>query len=155
MLFRSAAIGQLRRACGPMTAQTGQPSGDSSGRSYEAPEGLVFCGGGGIKRVIEYVILKNAPDQWDARVTVNGETVRAMTAYSYFGNEPEPEGFVVALLGEDRSEFLVYDRNGEAWVEYGDYAYRPCNCSADGCRQGFGAEVKGCIRDQLCRSMRF
>ena len=40
---------------------------------------------------------------------------------------PEPEGFVVALLGEDRSEFLVYDRNGEAWVEYGDYAYRPCN----------------------------
>jgi hypothetical protein len=33
----------------------------------------------------------------------------------------------VALLGEDRSEFLVYDRNGEIWVEFGDYAYRPCN----------------------------
>jgi hypothetical protein len=122
-----AAIDQLRRACGPMTTHSGGRQEEPAGRSYEAPEGLVFCGGGGIKRVIEYVILDDAPDQWDARVTVNGETVRAMTAYSYFGNQPEPEGFIVALLGEDRSEFLVFDRNSEVWVEFGDYAYRPCN----------------------------
>jgi hypothetical protein len=122
-----AAIGQLRRACGPMTAKAGAGSGEPAGRSYEAPEGLVFCGGGGIKRMIEYVIFDNAPDQWDARVTVNGETIRAMTSYSFFGNEPEPEGFVVALLGEDRSEFLVFNRDGEAWIDFGDHAYRPCN----------------------------
>ena len=34
-------------------------------------------------------------------VTVNGETMRAMTAYSFFGKSQPPRGFVVALLGED------------------------------------------------------
>ena len=94
----------------------------------EAPEGIVYCGGGGIQRQIEYVIDDNASDQWDARVTVNGETRRAMTSYSYFGsNQPAPEGFVVALLAEDRAEFLVFSRNGENWIEFGDYTYQQCN----------------------------
>ena len=112
-----AAIGQLRSACGFSGA----------GGGMEAPEGIVYCGGGGIKRQIEYVILDNPGDKWDVLVTVNGETQRAMTAYSYFGNAPEPEGFVVALLAEDRSEFLVFSNRGENWLEFGDYTYRQCN----------------------------
>ena len=115
----AAAIGQLRAACG---------WGGTAGGGMEAPEGIVYCGGGGIQRQIEYVIDDNASDQWDARVTVNGETRRAMTSYSYFGsNQPAPEGFVVALLAEDRAEFLVFSRGGEQWIEFGDYAYYPCN----------------------------
>ena len=35
--------------------------------------------------------------------------------------------FLVALLGEDRSEFLVF-RDGEAsWIEYGDQRYDACD----------------------------
>ena len=114
-----AAIGDLRRACG-----------DHSGGEYagmEAPEGIVYCGGGGIKRQIEYLIIDEPRDKWDARVTVNGETMRAMTSYSYFGNNAPPKDFVVALLGEDRSEFLVFSRGNEHWLEFGDYTYRQCN----------------------------
>ena len=64
-----------------------------------APEGVVYCGGGAIKRRIEYRIIDKPEDKWDARVTINGETTRAMTAYSYFGNAKPPRGFAVALLG--------------------------------------------------------
>ena len=93
----------------------------------EAPEGVVYCGGGAVKRQIEYVVLQNAQGQWDARVTVNGSTIRAMTAYSYFNNSQPPKGFVVALLGEDRSEFLVFKDGDNDWLEFGDYTYRKCN----------------------------
>ena len=93
----------------------------------EAPEGVVYCGGGDIKRQIEYAILENADDQWDVRVTVNGETLRAMTSYSYFGSAETPAGFFVALLGEDRSEFLVFRDGGQDWLEFGDYRYDQCN----------------------------
>lgn len=93
----------------------------------EAPEGIVYCGGGQVKRQIEYLIRQNAPDQWDATVNVNGESLRAMTAYSYFGNAEPPQGFVVALLGEDRSEFLVFKDGNRNWIEYGDYEYSQCN----------------------------
>lgn len=114
----SAAIGSLRSACN---------SDASQGASKEAPEGIVYCGGGGIKRVIEPVILDNPEGEWDARVTVNGEAIRAMTAYSYFGNSEPPAGFVVALLGEDRSEFLIFSEGSANWMEYGDYRYDQCN----------------------------
>ena len=114
-----AAIKSLRAACSGREASVPPP--------VEAPEGVVYCGGGAIKRQIEYVILGNAADQWDARVTVNGQTIRAMTAYSYFGQAVPPRGFVVALLGEDRSEFLVFRDGNEDWLEFGDYTYRKCN----------------------------
>ena len=114
-----AAIMALRTACRRGTA------GPSA--SIEAPEGVVYCGGGAVKRQIEYVILQNAQDQWDARVTINGDSIRAMTAYSYFGNSPPPKDFVVALLGEDRSEFLVFRDRDKDWLEFGDYTYRKCN----------------------------
>ena len=90
------------------------------------PEGVLYCGGDAVKRRIEYAILPDAQDQWDATVTVNGETIRAMTAFSYFGQSQPPRGFVVALLGEDRSEFLVFREGDKDWLEYGDYTYRQC-----------------------------
>ena len=114
----SAAIKSLRSACSGGTHRAAQ---------YEAPEGVVYCGGGGVKRQIEYLILDNPEGEWDARVTVNGETTKAMTAYSYFGNSEPPKGFIVALLGEDRSEFLVFQDGGENWLEFGDYRYDQCN----------------------------
>ncbi len=113
-----AAIRSLRSAC---------VSDASQGASYEAPEGIVYCGGGAIERVIEPVILDNPEGEWDARVTVNGESIRAMTSYNYFGNSEPPTGFVVALLGEDRSEFLIFRDGSENWLEYGDYRYDQCN----------------------------
>jgi hypothetical protein len=115
----AAAIKSLRAAYGE--------HGAGSSASIEAPEGVVYCGGGAIKRQIEFGILDKPQDQWNARVTVNGETVRAMTAYSYFGNSKPPRGFVVSLLGEDRSEFLVFRDGDEDWLEFGDYTYRKCN----------------------------
>lgn len=93
----------------------------------EVHEGNIYCGGGQIKRQIEFVILESTSDQWNARVTVNGNTVRAMTAYSYFGNYAKPKYFVVALLAEDRGEFLLFKDDQSDWLEYGDYTYRKCN----------------------------
>lgn len=114
----SAAIKSLRSACAASTQNS---------LKTEAPEGVVYCGGGGVKRQIEYAILENPDGEWDAIVTVNGETKRAMTAYSYFGNSEAPKEFVVALLGEDRSEFLIFQDGGENWLEFGDYQYSQCN----------------------------
>lgn len=93
----------------------------------EMSENAVYCGGGQIKRQIEYSILENTDDDWNAILTINGETLRAMTAYSYFGNTEPPEGFVVALLGEDRSEALIFKDENDDWLEFGDYTYRKCN----------------------------
>jgi len=115
----SWAIRSLRSACGS-ASQT-----ESS--ATEAPEGVVYCGGGQVQRRIEYLIRDDAPDQWDAIVTINGGTVRAMTSYSYFGNAETPRGFVVALLGEDRSEFFVFKDGSRNYIELGDYQYSQCN----------------------------
>ncbi|MDG1752573.1 MAG: hypothetical protein P8I03_13070 [Thalassotalea sp.] len=92
----------------------------------EAPEGIVYCGGQ-VKRQIEYQIRENQPDQWNAIINFNGDILRAMTAYSYFGNAVPPKGFVVALLGEDGSEFLVFNDGDKNWIEHGDYEYIQCN----------------------------
>lgn len=115
----SAAIKSLRSSCGH--------AGHGASTAMEAPEGVVYCGGGQIKRQIEYRILEKPDGKWDAVVSVDGEEIRAMTAYSYFGNAEPPEGFVVALLGEDRSEFLVFRDGNKHWLEFGDYTYRQCN----------------------------
>jgi hypothetical protein len=120
-----AAIKSLRAACSGRPAGGSAPAGAAS--PGEAPEGVVYCGGGAVKRQIEYVILPNPSDKWDASVTVNGQPIRAMTSYSYFGKAAPPRGFVVALLGEDRSEFLVFRDGDEHWLEFGDYTYRRCD----------------------------
>lgn len=114
----SAAINSLKSACDGAASDTAR---------YEAPEGVVYCGGGAVKRQIEYQILDTPDGEWDAVLIVNGEATRAMTAYSYFGNAETPKGFVVALLGEDRSETLVFKDGGKDWLEYGDYQYDKCN----------------------------
>ncbi len=90
--------------------------------------GLAFCGGGAIKRRIEYTVMEKAPDQWNASVTVNGQTQRAMTAYSYFGKSKPPQGFVVAILTEEQrgAEFLVFSHGGKRWIEFADYQYKQC-----------------------------
>jgi len=116
----SAAVRSLRAACNSGTSASESPS-------MEAPEGIVYCGGGAVQRVIEYAIVGQSGNQWDAIVTVNGQTVRAMTSYSFFGNSQPPAGFQVALLGEDRSEFLVFSDGGRNWIEFGDYTYEQCN----------------------------
>jgi hypothetical protein len=112
------AIRSLRAGCRELNLRSAP---------MEAPEGVVYCGGGGIKRQIEYVILDNASDEWDARVTINGETQRAMTSYSYFGNAETPKDFVVALLAEDAPELLIFRNGNENWLELGDYRYDQCN----------------------------
>ena len=114
----ATAIASLRAAC---------TSGAGGATAGTVPEGIRYCGGEGVKRQIEYAILKDPQDQWDATVTVNGDTIRAMTSFSYFGQAQPPRGFVVALLGEDRSEFLVFREGDKDWLEYGDYTYRQCN----------------------------
>ena len=118
-----SAIRALRSACSaaPVKA-TAQPT-----HRPEAPEGVVYCGGGGIKRQIEFRILDNPKDTWNARVTVNGETMRAKTDYDYFGDEQDPPGFVFSLQREDRAELLVFSHKGKNWLEFGDYTYRQCN----------------------------
>jgi len=113
-----AAIRSLRAGCREL---------NQSSAPMEAPEGVVYCGGGGIFRQIEYMILDNASDEWDARVTINGETQRAMTSYSYFGNAETPKDFVVALLAEDAPELLIFRNRNENWLELGDYRYDQCN----------------------------
>ena len=122
-LFLVAAAGCAQKDA-PNSVVTPEPQAPVAA---EAPEGVVYCGGGEIKRTIEYAILDNAADQWDARVTVNGDTQRAMTSYSYFGNAKPPQGFVVALLGEDRAEYLVFKDGARNWLELGDYQYDQCN----------------------------
>ncbi|MEE4014914.1 hypothetical protein V1T76_22815 [Roseibium sp. FZY0029] len=94
--------------------------------SVETPEGGIFCSDGETPRRIGYQILDRADGEWDALVTVDGTKIRAMTAYSYFGNSTPPTGFVVALLGEDGSEVLVYGDGENDWLEQGENRYDPC-----------------------------
>lgn len=73
-------------------------------------------------------------DVGDSTETVIHESVHILEAHCYgfmgherFGNSKPPRGFVVALLGEDRSEFLALKDGDEDWLEFGDYTYRKCN----------------------------
>ncbi len=93
----------------------------------DIPAGVRYCGGDKVKRVISFTIAPKPADQWDVRVTVNGQVHKAMTAYSFFGKAQPPQGFVVALLGEDRSEILVFHDADKDWLEFGDYTYRKCD----------------------------
>lgn len=104
------------------------PEPETAPKSVEPaePDQIAFCGVDYEERRISYDILENAPDEWDARVTVNGETVRAQTAPGYYGDAPPPKGFVVALLGEDQSEYLVFSDGGYDWIELGRFLFPRC-----------------------------
>jgi len=80
-----------------------------------------------VQRVIEYAMEGQPRAQRDVIVTVNGETVRAMTSYNFFGNAQPPVGFQLTLLGKDRSELLVFSDEGRNWIEFGDYTYEQCS----------------------------
>lgn len=122
------------------TSPSGTATSTSQARvSPESPEGVVYCGGKGIKRVIEHTSpTKSSPqNQWNVTVRI-AETdertkkrterqVRAMTAYSYFGNQKPPAHFRVAILLEDKGELLVFQDGNKHWLEYGDYRYEQCN----------------------------
>ena len=76
----------------------------------EKAEGLVYCHG---KTILEYRLVnpeKNGTAS-DVDLTVNGKTVRFMTAYSWFGsNQATPKGFRFAILGEKQFDpLLVFD----------------------------------------------
>ena len=107
--------------------------------SLESPEGVVYCGGKGITRMIEYTTptKPSQQNQWNVRVTIVETNVRtktrterqtrAMTAYSYFGKQQPPAHFKFALLLEDRVEMFVFQHGNKRWLEYGDYRYDQCN----------------------------
>ncbi len=92
-----------------------------------ASKGVAYCGEAAGKQRIEYHTPEQPDGEWDAVVTVNGTDIRAMTAYSYFGKTQPPRGFVVALLGEDHSEYLVFEDDGQRWLEFGDSRYDACD----------------------------
>jgi hypothetical protein len=60
-------------------------------------------------------------------------TVPAWAGWSYSGPSGTPNAFIqagdmtFALLGEDRSEFLLFHDGDEDWIEFGDYTHRKCN----------------------------
>ena len=108
----------------------------TSTQRIEAPEGRVYCGGGAIKRVIEYGSDGRRQESIFVHIseenTLTGEKTfrreEGITAYSWFGNnEPAPEGFVKALLLDNGGEMLVFEDGNQHWIEYGDYTYRQCN----------------------------
>ncbi|MFN3131909.1 hypothetical protein [Roseibium sp.] len=94
--------------------------------SLEAPVDGIFCSPDNRPRQIAYQIVERADGEWDALVSSDGTQIRAMTAYSYFGNSKPPNGFVVALLGEDGSEVLVFRDGDSSWLEQGEIRYNPC-----------------------------
>lgn len=127
-MIAAALIAVLAGCASSDGARTGQAGAKAPpAAKVEAPEGVVYCGGGQVKRQIEYAILPKPKDKWNARVVINGKASRAMTSYSYFGKRQPPKGFIVALLLENRAEMLVFRDGGRDWLEYGDYTYRKCN----------------------------
>ena len=78
--------------------------------AMEKPEGVVYCHG---RTVIEYRLVNPEANGTasDVDLTVNGKTIRVMTAYSWFGsNQVAPKGFKFAILGEKQFDpLLVFD----------------------------------------------
>ena len=118
------------RGCGP-NQLVGVSCSIFSGRfvrvSAQPSKGVAYCGEAAGKQRIEYHTPEQPDGEWDAVVTVNGTDIRAVTAYSYFGKTQPPRGFVVALLGEDHSEYLVFEDAGRRWLEFGDSRYDECD----------------------------
>ena len=76
----------------------------------EKHEGTVYCHK---KTVVEFRLIDPAKDgtAQDVNLTINGNTKRYMTAYSWFGsNQPTPKNFKFAILGEKEFDpLLVFD----------------------------------------------
>lgn len=93
--------------------------------AIENAEGIVYCHG---KTVVEYRLINPEKDGTasDVDLTLNGETKRFMTAYSWFGsNQATPRGFKFAILGEKQFDpLLVFDCYLE---DAGKNKYKQCN----------------------------
>lgn len=118
IMGRITGLKLIAAALGLCAAYTNAPA-------LEAPEGIVYCSKDIIPRVIEYRFVDNT--QWDVVVTLDGNVQRAMSAYSFFGKAKAPEGFIVALLLENHKQMLVFQKDGENWLEYGNDHYAQCN----------------------------
>ena len=94
--------------------------------AMEAPEGIVYCGGDP-EQQIEFAIRPYTGEQWNVAMTIDGQRVRAMSSYSYFGRQKEPDGFVVILLAETGDDYMVFDANGEHWLEMEQTRFDQCN----------------------------
>jgi hypothetical protein len=96
-----------------------------SASAIERAKGVVYCHG---KTVIEYRLVNPEKDGTasDVDLTVNGETTRYMTAYSWFGsNQVVPRGFKFAILGEKQFDpLLVFD---DYLVDVKKIKYTKCN----------------------------
>lgn len=117
-----------KSGCTQVSEMQGCDVNKTKAQNQKAGFGIAFCGGGGIKRRIEYTIMEKSTGPMNATVTVNGETQNAMTSYSFFGKTAPPKGFVVAILPEKpgNGEFLVFSNAGKNWIEFGDYQYDQC-----------------------------
>ena len=94
--------------------------------AMETPEGVVYCGGDP-EQQIEFAIRPYTGQQWNASMTIDGQRVRAMSSYSYFGRQKEPDGFVVILLAENGNDYLVFEAGGEHWLEMEQTRFDQCN----------------------------
>lgn len=94
--------------------------------AMEAPEGIVYCGGDPNQQ-IEFVIRPYTGQQWNASMTIDGQRVRAMSSYSYFGRKKAPEGFVVILMAETGDDYMVFEADGEHWLEMEQTRFDQCN----------------------------
>ena len=94
--------------------------------AMEAPEGVVYCGGDP-EQQIEFVIRPYTGQQWNVAMTIDGQRVRAMSSFSYFGRQKAPEGFVVILLAETGDDYMVFEINGEHWLERDQTRFDQCN----------------------------
>ena len=78
--------------------------------AIEKAEGVVYCHG---KTILEYRLVNPERNGTASNVdlTINGQTARFMTAYSWFGsNQVTPKGFKFAILGEKQFDpLLVFD----------------------------------------------
>lgn len=79
--------------------------------AMEKPEDVVYCFG---KTLVEFTFDRTSQNN-DVLLTINGETKKYMTAYSWFGSvQPAPQGFKFAILGEGLFDpLLVFDNHLE------------------------------------------
>jgi hypothetical protein len=89
--------------------------------AIEKPEGVVYCYD---KTKIEFAFVRPNQNN-DMLLTVNGQTQRFMTAYSWFGATKPPQGFKFAILGNgDFDPLLVFE---QYLMDAKNNRYTPCN----------------------------
>lgn len=93
-----------------------------SASAIEAPEGVVYCYG---KTTVEFVFDRSNQNN-DVLLTVNGQSEKLMTAFSWFGSvQAPPKGFKFAILGEGKFDpLLVFE---DHLIDAEKHKYVKCN----------------------------